>query len=337
MHKTVLITGGAGYIGSHTAFLMAQKGYRVIIIDALMHHQSFNHPWAQLIKQDFADKATLKQIFKHYTIDAVMHFAACIQVGQSVIDPGEYYDNNVVKTLSLLEMMRTHAVKKIIFSSSAAVYGNPHTTPITESHPTEPINPYGKTKLMVEQILRDYDSAYGIKSVSLRYFNAAGALPEHSLFEQHVPETHLIPLLLHAAQTGKPFTIFGTDHATPDGTCIRDYVHVYDIANAHACALEHLDKGMPTDVFNLGTAQGVSVKEMIAQTENMLGTSLKIVPHKRRQGDPPMLVADPSKAQGILQWQAYHSTLETIIKSAWLGYDLQTRQQRAKIIKELNN
>jgi len=318
MKPTLLITGGAGYIGSHTALLMAHKGYNVVILDTLVHKQSFNYPWATLIKSDFAHKKTLGEIFKTYKVDAVMHFAASIDIGESVRNPKAFYANNVTKTLQLIDTMRAHDVKKFIFSSSCAVYGQPEQLPLTEDHPKRPINPYGSTKLITELALQDYALAYDFSYVALRYFNAAGALPEHNLGERHEPETHLIPLLLRAAKTNTPFKIFGSDYPTPDGTCIRDFLHVWDIARAHAQALEHLNKNLPSDVFNIGTGSGVSVKQMIETVERICDVSIKIELCKNRPGDPPHLVASADKAHTILQWEARHSLLENIIKSAYI-------------------
>jgi UDP-glucose 4-epimerase len=316
MQPTILVTGGAGYIGSHTAYLLAQQGYQVIIIDSFIHNQYFNPRWATVIKSDFADTVALEKIFTTYNIHAVMHFAAYIEVGESVKNPLKFYENNVSKTITLLQKMLEHGVNNIIFSSSCAVYGIPERLPLTEDHPKNPISPYGKTKFMIETILQDADDTYGLHYVALRYFNAAGALPEECLGEQHKPETHIIPLLLCAALQESPFTIFGNDYETKDGTAIRDYLHVLDIAQAHLCALQHLEHGNPSDCFNLGTGSGVSVKEMIETIEEIIRTPIKKVWEQRRAGDPAVLVADPSKAQNILQWQPRYSDLNFILQSA---------------------
>ena len=318
MQPTILITGGAGYIGSHTAFLMAQKGYKVIILDTLNHGQSFDHAWATLIQKDCADEQTLEEIFTKYDVQAVMHFAAFMEVGLSVKDPMRFYENNVVKTIRLLNTMLAHNVKTFIFSSSAATYGTPQMVPIPETHPLVPINPYGNNKLIVEKVLHDYHHAYGLNYVALRYFNAAGALPEHGLGEVHSPESHVIPLILRAARDGRPFNIFGSDYPTPDGTCIRDYLHVLDIAQAHVQALEHLEAGNPSDCFNLGTGKGTSVKEMIDAVERITHTQVKKVFAPRREGDPAVLVADPSKAMNILHWKPQFSDIDYIVKSAFV-------------------
>ncbi len=316
---TILVTGGAGYIGSHTAWLLARQGYQVVILDTFYQQQLFNHPWATVVRGDSGDAALLEALFTTYSIAAVMHFAAFLAVGESVKHPLLYYDNNFDRTRVLLEAMIKHNVLNIVFSSSCAVYGIPQRLPLTEEHSRNPINPYGKTKYMVEMMLEDCASAYGLRFVSLRYFNASGAQPHEGLYEWHVPETHAIPLLLRAARTGKPFSIFGTDYPTPDGTCVRDYVHVADIAQAHYKALLHLEQQRPSDVFNLGTGVGQSVQELIAATSKITGRPIEVVHAPRRQGDPAVLVADATKAAHILQWKPVYSGLETIVHTAWLA------------------
>jgi len=317
MQQTVLVTGGAGYIGSHTALLLAQHGYKVIILDNLSQGQQFNQPWATCIQADCADQQVLTNLFSQHPIHAVFHFAASIEVGASVKSPITYYINNVVKTVQLLETMLAHGVSKFIFSSSCAVYGDPQALPLTEDHPKSPISPYGRNKLMVEMILNDLNKAYNLEYVALRYFNAAGALPEHGLGEQHSPETHIIPLLLRAAIAQKPFSIFGTDHATQDGTCVRDYLHVLDLAQAHVLALKHLEAGNPSDAFNLGTGHGFSVKQMIEHVEHVTELKIKTILAEKRAGDPPALIADPTRAQNILGWEPRFSDLDFIIRSAF--------------------
>ncbi len=315
--QTILVTGGAGYIGSHTAFLLAQRGYRVIVLDNFMYNQPFARTWATIVRGDIGDIAILKEIFTHNKIDAVIHFAGFIAVGESVQNPLKYYENNISRTVTLLQSMREHHVQKIIFSSSAAVYGMPTKVPITEDQLTAPINPYGNTKLIVEQILRDCAQAYGLKFVALRYFNACGAQPEDGLAELHEPETHLIPLALRAVIENKPFNVFGDDYSTPDGTCIRDYLHVKDLAIAHVAALEYLCKNGASDVFNLGTGTGYSVKQVLDSIAAVCGKPVVFVIKPRRPGDPAQLVADAHKAERILGWKAHWSDLQTIISSAY--------------------
>lgn len=315
MKQAILITGGAGYIGSHTAYLMAQQGHEVIILDALLHSQSFNHPWATLVQKDFADQQALDAIFSTYAIDAVMHFAAFIEVGKSVREPLAFYENNVSKTITLLQAMLKYNVKKFIFSSSCAVYGIPQKLPLTEDHPKNPISPYGTSKLMVEMALQDAHDAHGLQYVALRYFNAAGALPGSWLGEYHEPETHIIPLLLRAAQENTPFYVYGADYPTPDGTCIRDYLHVMDIAQAHAKALEYLHKGNVSRCFNLGTGTGYSVAQLIDVVQRVTSKSVNVITHNRRPGDPARLVADPALATQCLGWGPEYSGMEYIIES----------------------
>ena len=330
----ILITGGAGYIGSHTAYLLTQQGYKVIVLDKYVHNQHFNPSWATVIKKDFADAETLEQIFSTYNTSAVMQFAAFIEVGESIKNPLKFYENNVSKTITLFNAMRTHEINKFIFSSSCAVYGMPQQLPLTEDHAKNPISPYGKTKFMIETILEDMHQTYDFNNyVSLRYFNAAGALPEEQLGEQHKPETHIIPLLLRAAQNGLPFNIFGNDYETKDGTAIRDYLHVLDIAQAHLAALQHLENGHPSDCFNLGTGKGFSVKEMVDAVENICRTSIKTVWQERRPGDPAVLVADPTKAQTILKWNPKYSDLEFILKSALAFDQLKLRTPNIQSLK----
>lgn len=318
MKDTILITGGAGYIGSHTAHLMAQKGYRVIILDDLYYGHPFVHDWATFIKGNCGDEIVLDQIFTQYKIDAVIHFAGFIAVGESVKKPIMYYDNNVVKTLVLFKKMVQYGVEKVIFSSSAAVYGMPERLPLVEDHPKNPVNAYGNTKLIIEFLLSDFSRAYGLKFVALRYFNACGAEPQFGLGEYHEPETHLIPLAIRAALSGKEFSIFGNDYETADKTCIRDYLHVTDLADAHVRALEYLGFGGKSDCFNLGTGKGHSVKEVLTMVEKVCERKLNIKICARREGDPSILVADPSKAEKILGWKAVHSDLDKIIHDAFI-------------------
>lgn len=317
--KTVLVTGGAGYIGSHTTYQLAQQGYLVIVLDNFVHEQQVFMPWVTLINADFADQVTLSRIFTEYQVEAVMHFAAFIEVGESVKYPQKFYDNNVTKTLFLLDTMLKHNVTKFVFSSSCAVYGEPVYTPLDEKHPTNPLSPYGRNKLIVEFALHDYAKAYGLSSVSLRYFNACGATPELGLGEQHKPETHLIPLLLRAIKAGKPITIFGKDYDTIDGTCLRDYVHVSDIARAHVQALKNLEViTQPCHIsINLGTGIGYTVQQVIKVAEEVCGKEAQIMHAGRRPGDCPVLVANAQLAKDILCWQPVYTDLHAIIRSAW--------------------
>jgi UDP-glucose-4-epimerase GalE len=317
MKPAILVTGGAGYIGSHTALALAQKGFHPIILDSFVYNQPFNPDWATVIRQDFADRATLEMIFKTYPIQAVMHFAASIEVGKSVTAPLPFYHNNVTKTLTLLELMLEHNVKNFIFSSSCAVYGIPQWLPLKEDHPKNPISPYGKTKFKVEMILEDLAHAHDLRYVGLRYFNAAGLQPGYGLGEYHEPETHVIPLLLRASRLGTPFYIFGTDHTTQDGTCIRDFLHVSDIAKAHALALDYLAASRPSCFYNLGTGQGTSVRQLVEITQKVTGKEVNTVFADRRQGDPAVLVADPSLAFTQLGWSPEYSGLEYILKTTF--------------------
>jgi len=332
MKSTVLITGGAGYVGSHTAYLMAQKGYEVIILDTFLHNQQFDPHWATLIKKDFANKPTLKKIFTNHRIKAVIHFAAFIEVGKSVKDPLCFYQNNVVKTIALLESMIKYGVKNIIFSSSCAVYGIPQYLPLNEQHPKKPISPYGKNKLIIEMALEDFSKAYGLNYVSLRYFNAAGAMPQYGLGEQHEPETHIIPLIFRAAARKKPFSVFGGDYQTKDGSCIRDYVHVWDLAQAHWLAYEYLKNKNSSDCLNLGTGKGFSVKQLIETTQQKCKITIETVFTQKRPGDPPILIADPSKAKNKLGWEPRYG-LEEIITSA---YAFENRKRELKNQKSIN-
>ncbi|MEH2075993.1 MAG: UDP-glucose 4-epimerase GalE [Nostoc sp.] len=326
---TILVTGGAGYIGSHTVLALKEAGYNVVILDNLVYgHRDLVEKVLQveLIVGDTGDRALLDRLFKTRDITAVMHFSAYAYVGESVTDPAKYYRNNVLGTFTLLEAMLTASVKKFVFSSTCATYGIPEFVPIPENHPQNPINPYGATKLMVERILADFDVAYGFQSVRFRYFNAAGANPNGLLGEDHNPETHLIPLVLMTA-LGKreSISIFGTDYPTLDGTCIRDYIHVNDLADAHILGLEYLLKGGDSEVFNLGNGSGFSVREVIAAVEQVTGTSIAVEERDRRPGDPPILIGSSDKARAILGWQPQYPSIEDIVTHAW-----QWHQQRHK-------
>lgn len=317
--QTVLVTGGAGYIGSHTAWLLAQQGYNVVILDKFIYDQPFNHAWAHIVRGDCADQQVLGAIFTQYHVDAVIHFSGFIAVGESVQNPLKYYENNVGKTVELLRCMRKHGVNTFIFSSSAAVYGIPNQIPILEDHATLPINPYGRTKLIIEQVLQDCAHAHGLKFVALRYFNACGAQPEEGLGEFHKPETHLIPLALRAVMENTTFNVFGDDYQTADGTCVRDYLHVRDLATAHVQALQYLQQGGASDVFNLGTGTGYSVKQVLDMISSVCGNKIKYVVQARRAGDPAVLVADARKAERVLNWKAQYSDLQKIVESAYKG------------------
>jgi UDP-glucose 4-epimerase len=314
----ILITGGAGYIGSQMVKLLQQTGCYVVVLDDLSNGFRDAVPEVELVVGSIADAGLLKTLFARYQFDAVIHFASFIQVGESISYPQKYYENNVVSTLTLLNAMREAGVSRFIFSSTAAVYGNPVYLPIDENHPKEPINPYGKSKWMVEQVLEDYDRAYGLKSVCLRYFNAAGAYPEGQLGERHEPETHLIPLVLQAASGRREaISVFGTDYDTPDGTCIRDYVHVSDLCDAHWLALNHLMTNGDSARFNLGNGEGFSVKEVIDTAEKVTSKKISVDYQPRRAGDPARLIADSSKVREKLGWQPKRADLSTIIADAW--------------------
>jgi UDP-glucose 4-epimerase len=317
--KTVLVAGGAGYIGSHTVKYLLKNNYKVVVVDNLV----YGHKEAVLTENfeqiDLADKKALDSVFKKYKIDAVIHFAAYTYVGESVSEPKKYYHNNVVNTLNLLDTMIENDVKNIVFSSTCATYGNPQYTPIDEKHPQSPINPYGKTKLMMEQIMEDYDRAYGLKYVALRYFNAAGCDAEGQLGESHDPETHIIPLVLKAIKGEIPkLTVFGTDYETQDGTCIRDYIHVEDLADAHMLAVEKLFNDKKSDCINLGTGIGTSVKEIIDAAKQVTGLAVPVFYGERREGDPAKLYAANEKAKSVLGWNPKYTKISDIIKTAWL-------------------
>lgn len=314
----ILIVGGAGYIGSHVNKLLNKKGYKTIVYDNLVYgHREFVK-WGEFILGDLNDIIQLKLVFSKYKIDAVMHFSAFAYVGESVENPEKYYINNVSHTLNLLHVMKEFNCKYIIFSSTCATYGNPQYLPIDEKHPLNPINPYGRSKLMVENILEDYSKAYDIKYISLRYFNAAGADLDCEVGEKHIPETHLIPLILDVAIGKKEeIQVFGIDYDTPDGTAVRDYIHVIDLAEAHVLALEYLIKNQTSNVFNLGNQIGYTVFEVIKKVEEIIGKKIKFKCVGRREGDPPKLIANSEKAKVLLGWSQRYSDLDIIIRSAW--------------------
>ncbi len=314
----ILIVGGAGYIGSHANKALHKKGYKTVVFDNLSTGHKEFVKWGKFFKGDLADKKRLRECFKKYCIKAVMHFSAFAYVGESVKDPAKYYINNVSNTLNLLEIMREHNVKHFIFSSTAATYGEPVKIPINEKHSQNPINPYGRTKKIIEDILKDYSHAYGLKYIALRYFNAAGCDADGEIGELHNPETHLIPLVLDVA-IGKRrnIKIFGADYKTPDGSCVRDYIHVADLADAHIKALEYLFKGGKSDCFNLGNGKGFSVKEVIETARKITCKKIPIIETKRRAGDPAVLIASSAKAKKILGWKPQFNRLSFIIETAW--------------------
>lgn len=314
----VLVVGGAGYIGSHMVKMLLGAGHEVITLDNLSSGHRDAVLGGTFVEGDLADTQGLHQVFEQYQPEAVMHFASYIQVGESVRKPDIYYRNNVTNTLNLLDVMLEFEVKKFIFSSTAAVFGEPDYVPIDEAHPNRPLNPYGRSKWMIEQVLADYDKAFDLRSVCLRYFNAAGADPEGQLGERHDPETHLIPLILQAASGRRDnIQVFGRDYDTPDGTCIRDYVHIVDLCSAHLAALEYLTKGGSSDRFNLGNGSGFSVQEVIDAVQKVSGKQVTVINGPRREGDPARLVADAKRARSILAWQPTYTALDTIVSHAW--------------------
>jgi UDP-glucose-4-epimerase GalE len=315
---SVLVTGGAGYIGSHTCKVLSEAGFTPVTFDNLVYGHREAVRWGPFIQGDLSDRQWLEQAIRDHDVSAVVHFAAYAYVGESMLHPERYFFNNVVNTLNLLEAMRSTAVRDIVFSSTCATYGLPEGVPIDEQHSQKPVNPYGESKLFVERALHWYGLAHGLKSVALRYFNAAGADAAGETGEDHTPETHLIPLVIEAALGIRPCVeIYGTDYPTPDGTAIRDYIHVTDLADAHVRALEHLRAGGETLALNLGTGQGHSVKEVIAAVERVGGREVPVRLAPRRAGDPPQLVADAARANQRLGWMPQHSELENITRTAW--------------------
>jgi UDP-glucose 4-epimerase len=315
--KRILVTGGAGYIGSHTTLQLLDAGYDVVVADNLSRgHREAVDP-ARLREVDVLDTEGLVRVMQEKPCDAVIHFAAYIAVGESMQVPEVYFRNNTAGSLSLLTAMLRADVGKIVFSSTAAVYGMPEHVPIPESEPREPVNAYGETKVMVEKLLEWFDQIHGMRSVCLRYFNASGADPKGRAGENHEPETHLIPLMFRAIQTGKPITLFGDDYDTPDGTCIRDYIHVTDLAQAHIAAVEALCAGGESKKYNVGTGHGYSVKEVLSAVEKATGKKVPFVMGPRRDGDPPTLVADSTRLQLELGWKPQYSDLHRIVETAW--------------------
>jgi len=315
----ILIVGGAGYIGSHMNKFLNKSGYRTVVFDNLVYGSREFVKWGEFVLGDLANKDQIRLCFRKYPIEAIMHFSAFAYVGESVTDPARYYLNNVANTLNLLEVMREERnVRYFIFSSSCATYGIPEGIPITEDNPQKPVNPYGRSKLMIEEILKDYDKAYGIKHVNLRYFNAAGADPEGDIGERHNPETHLIPLTIYAALgINRDVKIFGTDYSTRDGTCIRDYIHVTDLADAHVKAMEYLRTREESDSFNLGNGNGYSVREIIDMVKTISRKDFEVIEAERREGDPPVLVGSSKKAMEVLGWRPQYADIETIVETAY--------------------
>ena len=314
----ILVCGGAGYIGSHINKELNKNGYETVVFDNLIYGHSEAVRWGTFIEGDLSNTEDIEKVFSTYDIEAVFHFAAYAYVGESVNEPEKYYYNNVVNTLNLLKVMRKHNCKKIIFSSTCATYGEPEKVPITEDMPQNPINPYGMTKLTVERIFKDYKKAYGLQFAVLRYFNAAGADPDGEIGESHDPETHIIPLVLDAA-SGKraDIKVFGTDYDTPDGSCIRDYIHVTDLADAHLRALHYLENGGEGDFFNLGNTIGTSVLEIVDSVKRVTGKDFKVILSDRRAGDPAKLVGSSEKARRVLGWEPKYADIDTIVKNAW--------------------
>ena len=316
--KYVLVTGGAGYIGSHACKALAEVGYVPVTYDNLVYGHRSAVRWGPFVHGDISDRAALDAVFKTWQPVAVMHFAAFAYVGESVTNPGKYYRNNVAGTLTLLEAMRDASVGQFVFSSTCATYGVPNCLPILEDHPQNPINAYGASKLMIERMLQDFDTAHGLRSVCLRYFNAAGADPACETGEAHEPETHLIPLVLDAVVGARPnVTVFGTDYPTLDGTCVRDYIHVTDLAQAHVLALQALQSGAPTTAYNLGNGVGFSVRQVIDVVQQVTGLTVPVAFGLQRAGDPPALVGDASRIRAELGWAPQHADLADIIGTAW--------------------
>jgi len=323
----VLVTGGAGYIGSHTAKALAKSGHEPLVLDNLSTGHRRAVKWGRLLEWDLGNTEVLPQFLENEGIEAVLHFAASLLVGESIKQPRKYFWNNVVNTLRLLDAMLEAGVRRIVFSSSAAVYGHPQRIPIPEDHVTQPVNPYGETKLAMERALQWYGNAYDLRWVALRYFNAAGADHEGELGEDHAPESHLIPLVIQAALGRRAHVeVYGTDYPTPDGTAIRDYIHVTDLAAAHVRALEYLAAGGESRALNLGTGQGHSVREVISAVGAVSPDSVLFRDGPRRAGDPPVLVADAQRARQVLGWEPCHSGLETIIRDAWKWHSTDQRK-----------
>lgn len=314
----VLVTGGAGYIGAHTCKVLAQAGHKPIVYDNLIHGHRHAVQWGPFAEGDILDRARLDAVIAEHAPEAVIHFAAFAYVGESVTDPGKYYRNNVAGTLNLMEAIRDHGIAHMVFSSTCATYGIPESVPITEDAPQYPINPYGQSKLTVERMMADFGRAHGLGWIALRYFNASGADPDGETGEDHTPETHLIPLILDAAMGRRSaITVFGDDYDTPDGSCIRDYIHVTDLADAHLLALEGLQHGLPSGAFNLGNGTGYSVFEVVQAVERVTGLTVPVEIGQRRPGDPDRLVGSAEKARRELGWRPRFAALDEIIRTAW--------------------
>lgn len=317
----ILVVGGAGYIGSHINKMLYQQGYETVVYDNLVYGHKEAVLWGTLEVGDLSDRDRLESVFERYSIDAVFHFAAYAYVGESVGNPSKYYNNNVANTLQLLDVMMKYGIKYIVFSSTCATYGIPGRVPITEDMPQSPINPYGASKLMVERILKDYHAAYGLNYCCLRYFNAAGADPEGEIGESHTPETHLIPLVLAAAAGDREAVkVFGTDYPTRDGSCIRDYIHVTDLADAHLRAMDYLKRGGESTCMNLGNGIGNSVLEVIRAAEDVTGRRVPVIMDERRAGDPPALTGSAELAKQLLGWEPVYGDIKTILSHAWNWY-----------------
>lgn len=318
----VLVCGGAGYIGSHVNKQLNKEGYETVVFDNLIYGHREAVKWGHFVQGDLKNIDEIEAVFQKYSIEAVFHFAAYAYVGESVKEPEKYYYNNVANTLNLLHVMKKYGCNKIIFSSTCATYGEPERVPITEDMQQSPINPYGASKLMVERIFQDYSKAYDLKFVVLRYFNAAGADPEGEIGESHTPETHLIPLVLDAA-SGKrqDIKVFGTDYDTPDGSCIRDYIHVYDLATAHLLALHYLEEGKESNFFNLGNTLGTSVLEVVESVKKVTNRKFRVTMTDRREGDPAKLVGSSEKAQKVLGWKPVYGDIDTIVEHAWKWHE----------------
>lgn len=318
----ILVCGGAGYIGSHVNKELHREGYDTVVFDNLIYGHREAVKWGAFIEGDLANVDDIEGIFQKYQIDAVCHFAAFAYVGESIEEPEKYYGNNVANTLNLLKVMKRHGCKKIVFSSTCATYGEPEHVPITEDMPQNPVNPYGASKLMVERILKDYEKSYGMNYIVLRYFNAAGADPDGEIGESHNPETHLIPLVLDTAGGGRrSVKVFGNDYDTRDGSCIRDYIHVHDLAKAHILALRHLESGKESGCFNLGSERGISVFEVIESVKRITGRDITVEPVRRRPGDPGELVGSSERARMVLGWYPIYADIDEIVRHAWYWHE----------------